>query len=175
MAVNYTDQENISIDDINDTPISTGHGHTFGSVFGALNKIIKAIINKFKNVDSEIITLHQGITGSASWSIDNVKPGETAIKIITVDPNHYFTHGYIYINTQKSIYHITKSHSMILENYYGDVLNPDDSRHHYGHADISFAITHENNGTFIKVTFKSLTSYRYDFKLSNFNVRYELY
>lgn len=179
MAVNYTDKDSITIDDINNTPITVGHDYTFGNVFGALNKIIKAIINKFKNVDSEIITLHQGKIGSASWSI-NVTPGQTVSKTITVDSSNYFTHGYIYtrrnIDSNTAGYtlnHITQMQSVISTGLHGENVNTS-SKPRYGEANITYTIIHENNGTYIKIEVTN-TGTVYDFKYSNFDFKYELY
>lgn len=179
MAVNYTDKDSITIDDINNTPISTGYNYTFGSVFGALNKIIKAIINKFKSIDSEVDTLHKGVTGTASWSID-VSPGDTASKIITVDNTHYFTHGYIYTrnsvsssNLRYTLNNIAQLQSVTSTGVYGENVSLT-STAKYGKADISYTITHENNGTYIKVEVTN-TGSTYNFKYSNFDFKYELY
>ena len=169
-TVNYTDQESITIDDINATPISTGYNYTFGNVFGALNNIIKAIINKFSEISNEISTFRKGKTGAASWNI-LLETDAHVVKTINIDDSHYLTHGYIIINGRME--HLTQLRPSLDENNtYGNMIA--DGYKKLGTANVSYELTHDNNATQLKVTFRRQNAY-YPFKYDGYKIEYELY
>lgn len=178
IETNYTNHDEITIEQINEPPVSIGYSHTFGSVFGAINKIIKAIINKFKNIDDtfnnvndEVSVLHKGKTDSISWDI-LVTPGSSITKTINVDGARHFTHGYVTTNG-KSLYTLTQviSSTSLGTSFYGSGIV--DGYKKTGTADISCQLTHDNGGTQLKITFTS--SNIYAFKYDNFTINYEIY
>ena len=173
-SVNYTEEDEITIDDIKDTPISTGYGYTFGTVFGALNKIIKAIVKKFKSVDDEMNILHNGKTGDYKWDISlngaDSKENTSTIKEIIVDSSRRFTHGYI--KSDKGIDFISELRSPVSLDYtnsgtYGNGGSK-------GRAYISCELTHDNGGTQLKVAFRSGHDF-HSFEYKGYEFSYELY
>lgn len=107
----------IDISDIDtDTPISLKDDNnnrlTIGNVFGGLNKIIKAIKNKFSEID-EIETRRRGMSGNKSIAAKQYTfsfPSKTQIANLSMDDSSetvtidgYYTHGYLKYNS-KSYY-----------------------------------------------------------------------
>lgn len=190
-TTNYTDQDSITIDDINSTPIATGYNYTFGSVFGAINKIIKAIVNKFKSVDTDIENTSkdiQGITGTTvslpSSSITLSSKTNSSTYTLTINTKRKYTHGYfILYEGDEQITEIPYPWSQLTKNVYqtthhgGSAYTETTSEHYLSSSKCYayFSATSTDNQIQIKYKFYNGNSSSATIPANCICLKYELY